>query len=107
MTKNEIIRELSKCDLSCVRTLFVVYHNPVTHVRYSFSYEYDHSLALPPLSVRREMARVVLSAYKLRKYIKVISVVYFSSANGESCIRYYSDYCFVPTISDFVKSIKK
>ena len=107
MTKNEIIRELSRCNLSRVRTLFVVYHNPVTHVRYSFSYENEPSLGLVPLSVRRELAKVVLSAYKLRKYIKVISVAYFSSANDESCIRYYSDYCLVPTISDFIKSIKK
>ena len=107
MTKNEIIRELSKCNLSRVRTLFVVYHNPVTQIRYSFSYENEPSLGLVPLSVRRELAKVVLSAYKLRKYIKVISVSYFSSANDESCIRYHSDYCLVPTISDFVKSLKK
>lgn len=107
MTKNEIIRELSKCKFSRVRTLFVVYYNPVTHSRYSFSYENYPSFGLAPLSVRRELAKVVLSAYKLRKYIKVISVSYFSSANGESCIRYYSDYCIVPTISDFIKTIKK
>lgn len=107
MTKNEIIRELSECNLSHVRTLFVVYHNPIAHVRYSFSYGNDPSLGLAPLSVRRELTKVVLSAYKLRKYIKVISVAYFSSANGESCIRFYSDYRFVPTISDFINSIKK
>ena len=107
MTKNEIIKELSKCNLSRVRSLFVVYNNPITHVRYSFSYVNDPSLGFVPLSVRRELAKVVLSAYKLRKYIKFISVAYFSSANGESCIRYYSDYFFAPTISDFIKSIKK
>lgn len=107
MTKNEIIRELSKCNPCRIRSLFVVYHNPVKHVSYSFSYENDPSLGLVPLSIRRELAKVVLSAYKFRKYIKVISVAYFSSANGESCIRHYSDYCLVPTISDFIQSIKK
>lgn len=107
MTKNEIIRELSRCNPCRIRSLFVVYHNSATCVRYSFSYENDPSLGLVPLATQRELAKVVLSAYKLRKYIKVISVSYFSSANGESCIRYYSDYCLVPTISDFIKSIKK
>lgn len=107
MTKNEIIRELSKCNPCRIRSLFVVYHNPTTRVRYSFSYENDPSLGLVPLSTQRELAKVILSAYKLRKYIKFISVAYFSSANGESCIRSFSDYFFVPTISDFIKSIKK
>ena len=107
MTKNEIIRELSKCNPCRIRSLFVVYYNPATRARYSFSYENDPSLCLAPLSACRELAKVVLSAYRLRKYIKVISVAYFSSANGESCIRYYSDYHLVPTISDFIKLSKK
>ena len=107
MTKNEIIRELSKCNPCRIRSLFVVYYNPTTRVMYSFSYENDPSLGLVPLAIQRELAKVVLSAYRLRKYIKVISVAYFFSASGESCIRHHSDYCLVPSISDFIKSIKK
>lgn len=104
MTKNEIIRELSKCNPSRVRSLFVVYHNPRTDTKYVFSYDW---VPFPSLSVRRELAKVVLSVYKLRKYIRLISVRYFSSADGECVDRFYSSDYNVLTISDFIKSIKK
>lgn len=107
MTKNEIIRELSKCNPCRVRSLFVVYHNPSSSVKYCFTYDNDPFSGVPPLTACRELAKVILSVYKLRRYIKAIHVSYFSSSDGEYIIRSFDSDYYVYSISDFIKSIKK
>lgn len=106
MTKNEIIRELSNCNLARIKSLYVVLRDSSSHVRYSFSYENDLPLCSAPFSDRCELVKFVFSAYKLRKFIDFISVVY-SSSDGKSCVRRFADYSCVLSISDFIESIKK
>lgn len=38
MTKNEIIRELTKSNLNAIGRLFIVYHNKDANVTYTFVY---------------------------------------------------------------------
>lgn len=102
MTKNEIIRELAKCDPSNIRSLYIIYHNK-PNVKFTFSYEYVSS---DSVDSRRELAKVILSIYKLRSYVSSILIVYFSDNGG--CLTRTYDSCVRPqTISDFIKTIKK
>lgn len=102
MTKNEIIRELSKCNPSKIKSLYVIYYN-IPNVKFTFSYEYTSSASVDS---RRELAKVIFSIYKLRSYVSSIFIVYFS-ANGGCLTRMY-DSCVRPqSISDFIKAIKK
>lgn len=107
MTKNEIVRELSKCSPCRIRSLFVVYHNPSSSVKYCFTYDNDPFFGVPPLNACRELVDVILSAYKLRRYIKAIHVSYFSSSDGECIIRSFDSDRYVYTISDFIKTLNK
>lgn len=102
MTKNEILKELSKCDPSNIKSLYVIYHNK-PNVKFTFSYEYTFSLSL---DIRRELVKVILSIYNLRSYVSSILVVYFSKNGG--CLTRTYDSCVCPqSISDFVKTIEK
>ena len=103
MTKNEIIRELVKSNPTNIKSLFIVYHNRITNDKYVYTYRSvicftDESL--------RELARVLLSLYKLRKYVDRIQVTYFSSSSVSEYTRSY-DVNFVYSVSDFIKTIKK
>ena len=102
MTKNEIIRELAKCNPSNIQRLYVIYHNK-PNVQFTFSYEYTSSASVDS---RRELSKVILSIYKLRIYVSSILVVYFSDNGG--CLTRAYDSCVRPqSISDFIKTIKK
>lgn len=104
MTKNEIIRELSKSTPCRVKSLSVIYHNKANGVRYVFNYEWTtHSSD----ELLREFARVFLSLWKLRKYVECICVSYFSDETGDSIRRIYDSCNRVNSVSDFIKSIKK
>lgn len=105
MTKNEIIRELSKIKPSLIGRLFIVYHNRTSNVRYTFTYEYTSHVSHECL---RELSRVVLSLYKLRRYIDCIRVVYWIRTSDNDWLeRYYDCSNHVYSISDFIKSVKK
>ena len=107
MTKNEIIRELTKRNPSLIGRLFIVYHNKKANVRYTFAYEDT----LPHTSTHdevKELARVLLSLYKLRRHIECIRVVYFIRTTENDWLeRYYESSNFVYSVSDFIKTIKK
>ena len=102
MTKNEIIRELSKCNPQLIRRLSIIYHNSVANVRYVYDYEF---MALSSSESRRELAKVLLSLYKLRKYVVYLDVCYF--AQEGTIVRNFRDFRYVSSISDFIKTIKK
>lgn len=105
MTKVEIIRELTKCNPQNIKSLSIIYHNRGVNIRYPYVYEFTSHLSL---EARRELAMVLLSLYKLRKYIEGIKVVYFPFDDYDECItRYVCDTHYVNTISDFIKTIKK
>lgn len=106
MTKNEIIRELTKCDPRKIRHLCVVYHNKSTGAKYVFVYDYKSSTLL---ELRRELARVLLSMYKLRRHIESITASFFPLQAGSSPLDLFYDSCnhYVFSISDFIKTIKK
>lgn len=106
MTKNKIIRELTKCDPRNIRHLCVVYHNKSTGVKYVFVYDYKSSTLL---ELRRELACVLLSMYKLRRHIESITVSFFPLQSGSSPFDLFYDSCnhYVFSISDFIKTIKK
>ena len=104
MTKNEIIRELSCCSPCRVKSLFVIYHDYHTDARYTFSYEHTADSSVESC---REFVRVLLSLYKLRKYVMTIFVSYFSDENGKCLTRTYDSYNRVNSVSEFIKTIKK
>lgn len=108
MTKNEIIRELSKFNPTLIARLFIVYHNRSSNVRYTFTYEN----ALSHISTHeevKELARVLLSLYKLRRHVECLRVVYWVRTSENDWLERYYDSCpnYVYTISDFIKTIKK
>lgn len=105
MTKNEIIRELRRCNPLNIQYLSVAYHNRKTDTKYVFAYEHSVSTSLES---RRELCQVLLSLYKLRSYVDSIDVVYFPIGDDDVSHRFY-DSCnyYVYSISDFVKTIKK
>lgn len=105
MTKVEIIRELSRGNPKFIKSLDIIYHNRRANVRYVYTYESTTCLSL---DARRELAMVLLSLYKLRKYVEGVLVVYFSfDDDSEECItKYASDIHYSSSISDFIKYIK-
>ena len=105
MTKNEIIRELIKCDPRDIQTLAIIYHNKRLGIKYPYIYEYTSHLTL---EARREFARVLMSLYKLRSFVTSISVTYFPLSDGDSPVNRSYDTCnaFVYSISDFIESVK-
>ena len=107
MTKNEIIRELSKFNPSLIGRLFIVYHNKKTNTRYTFTYE-DTFSHISTHDEVRELARVLLSLYKLRRYVECIRVVYcVRTSESDWLERYYESSNYVYSVSDFIKTIKK
>lgn len=111
MTKNEIIRELSKINPRSIKRLAIIYHNRGADVKYVFAYEYtthaSHELLL-------ELARVVLSLWKLRKFVVSINVEYFPLDDddygkdyGKCVFRSFQSSRYVLSVSDFIKTIKK
>ena len=104
MLKVEIIRELSKCNPQSIKSLYIVYHNRTTNDKYIYSYQ---SVLCFTNESFRELARVLFSLYKLRKYIDCIRVTYFSSVDSECEYSRQYDVNYIYSISDFIKSIKK
>lgn len=105
MTKIEIIRELRRCNPENIKKLSVIYFNRVSRVRYMYDFQFTSHLSL---DARRELAKVILSLYKLREYVQVIRVEYFPVGDDdETTYRYFSDLRYVYSVSDFIKSIKK
>lgn len=107
MTKNEIIRELSKCESRYVRRLTIVYHNSNSNVVYTFCYENSpHYKASDAEKI--ELVRVLKSLYNMRGYIKDIHTVYYTrDFDGYFMKRiehYTSADClqYVFSISDFI-----
>lgn len=107
MNKNEIIRELSKFNPSLIGRLFISFHNKKTNTRYTFTYE-DTLSHISTHEEVRELARVLLSLYKLRRYIECLRVVYWVRTSESDWLeRYYESADYVYSISDFIKTIKK
>ena len=108
MTKNEIIRELSKFNPSLIGRLFIVYHNRSSNVRYSFSYE-DTLSHISTQDEVKELTRVLLSLYRLRRHIECLRVVYWVRTSENDWLeRHYDSHPnYVYSISDFIKTIKK
>lgn len=105
MTKNEIIRELTKCDSQKIKSLVIIYHNRDSCVKYAYDYEFTSHLSLES---RRELTKVLLSLYKLRNYVEGLRVEYFlDDCDDDYILRYFSNFHYVESISDFIKSIKK
>ena len=109
MTKNEIIRELMKINPSLIKRLAIIYHNRGVDVKYVFSYEYTTHASHELL---RELARVVLSLWKLRRFVVSINVEYFpfddySKDYGKCVSRSFQSSQYVLSVSDFIKTIKK
>lgn len=109
MTKNGVIRELASCQLCDVARLCVVYHNQSPSLVYSFAYDRTCSSSL---SARQELARVLLSIYKLRRFVTDIHAVYsVRNSDGDVLYRdvcFRSDNClqYVYSVSDFIKFVK-
>lgn len=105
MTKNEIIRELCNCNARCIESLSIIYHNRVSGDTYVYDYKRSCNSSLDSC---RELARVLFSLYKLRKYVFVINVVYFCGDFVDGPVRRSWSPCnYVHTVSDFIQSIKK
>lgn len=105
MTKNEIIRELVKSNLNSILCLCVVYHNTSTNTSYVYSY---NNSSFDNAKLRRELSRVILSLYMLRKYIIGIRVVYYGpTLESDFVNRFYDSSNYVYSVSDFIKTIKK
>ena len=105
MTKNEIIRELVRINPRLIKRLTITYHNRCADVKYVFCYEYTTHVSHELL---RELARVVLSLWKLRKFVDSINVVYFPFEDDAECVlRSFNVLNYVTSVSDFIKSIKK
>lgn len=110
MTKNEIIRELLRFNPALIARLFIVYHNTSANVRYTFTYENAPIRNSPHTHEEvKELARVLLSLYKLRRHIKCIRVVYWVRTSENDWLERYYDSCsnYVYSISDFIKTVKK
>lgn len=106
MTKNEIIRELRRCNPEYIKSLSVVYSNRSSLVRYFYDYQFTSHLSS---DARRELTKVLLSLYKLRDYVQTIRVEYFPFCDDDDDMNslYFSDERYVHSVSDFIKSIKK
>ena len=98
MTKYEIVKALAECKPSDVDFLSIVYHNPCDNqgdvIRYSFVYDKFSSN-----SNINELVKVLLSVYKLRKYVVYVSVV------SKTFNAYYDsldDFYKIYSLSDFI-----
>lgn len=110
MTKNEIIRELSKFNPALIARLFIVYHNTSANVRYAFTYEKVLTCnSAHSHEEFKELSRVLLSLHKLRRHIKCLHVVYWVPTSENDWLERHYDSCsnYVYSISDFIKTIKK
>lgn len=96
MTKNEIIRELTKCNPQSIQRLSIIYHNDSANVRYIYEFS-----SLCSCSTRQELARVLLSLYRLRRYVVYLDVSYLS-ADG-IVVRTFRNFSYVSSVSDFIK----
>ena len=108
MTKNEIIRELRSCRVDCIEHLFIVYHNRQTP-RFTINYVFVYENTLDHVSTfdeRRELARVLLSIYRLRGFVDCIRLAYRDFDGSVVDLFYDSNASYVHTVSDFIKTIK-
>lgn len=101
MTKNEIIRELAKCNPQNIKRLSIIYHNDSANVRYIYDYEFT---SFSTLESRRELAKVLLSLYKLRRYVVYLDVCYF--LQDSTIVRNFRNFRYVSSVSDFIKYVK-
>lgn len=99
MTKNEIIRELTKCNPQSIQRLSIIYHNDSANVRYIYEFS-----SLCDCSSKQELARVLLSLYRLRKYVVFLDVSYLSSDG--IVVREFRSFRYVPSVSAFIKYVK-
>lgn len=99
MTKDEIIRELTKCNPQSIQRLSIIYHNDSANVRYIYEFS-----SLCDCSSKQELARVLFSLYRLRRYVVYLDVSYLSS----DCIvvRNFRNFRYVPSVSHFIKYVK-
>lgn len=105
MTKNEIIRELVKINPRFIKSLGIIYHNRGADVKHIFIYEYTTHVSHERL---RELACVVLSLWKLRKFVVDFCVEYFPFEDDGECVsRSFHASQYVTSVSDFIKTIKK
>lgn len=105
MTKNQIIRELIKSNPRNIQTLAIIYHNKRLGIKYPYIYECTSDLTL---EARRELAKVLLSLYRLRSFVTSISVIYFPLFDGDESVHRSYDSCnaFVYGISEFIECVK-
>lgn len=54
------------------------------------------------LESKQELARVLLSLYKLRRYVVYLDVSYFNDGSPRS----FRDFRYVSCVSDFIKYVK-
>lgn len=107
MTKNEIIRELMKCNPLHVRRLTIVYHNRNRNVVYTFAYENSPCYKASD-GEKSELVRVLMSLYNMRGYIKDMHAVYYTRNSDGYFVKriehYTSADClqYVYQISDFI-----
>lgn len=99
MTKNEIIRELTKCNPQNIQRLSIIYHNDSANVRYVYEFT-----SLYASTSRQELARVLLSLYKLRRYVVYLDVSYLSQDG--IIVRTFRNFRYVSSVSDFIKYVK-
>lgn len=99
MTKNEIIRELTKCNPQSIQRLSIIYHNDSANVRYIYEFTSRNAS-----SSKQELAQVLFSLYKLRRYVVYLDVSYFSQ-DGIS-VRTFRSFRYVSSVSDFIKCVK-
>ena len=101
MTKYEIIKALSKSALYDVRYLHLIYHNECDNegdtTEYVFSYNRKTA------KTTRELLAVLMSIYKLRKYVRFINASFV--CDGKLLTVKYSDAYAVyqaVDIADFI-----
>lgn len=99
MTKNEIIRELTQCNPQSIQRLSIIYHNDSANVRYIYEFS-----SLCDCSSKQELARVLFSLYRLRRYVVYLDVSYLS-LDGIVC-RNFRNFRYVPSVSHFIKYVK-
>lgn len=96
---------LKKLNPRLIKRLTITYYNRFADVKYVFCYEYTTHVSHELL---RELARVVLSLWKLRKFVDSITVEYFPFEDDAECVlRRFNVLNYVTSVSDFIKSIKK
>lgn len=107
MTKYEIVKALSKCKLSDVHFLRVVYHNAYDNQGDTIHYEFVYDSLFGPCPSeldRSELLKVLQSIYKMRGYIIYIacSCKGFNGKFYDNRNHFYN----LNSISDFVEFSK-